>query len=108
MLFSLSLRSSTRRAQNQAFLCEQTFTEYEMSISDFLFQAYFLTFFGEKFSYILFKGRFSIKAISSRCHKLFFAGSALKKMTFPIENLLPLLTADWAVYGMLPTLKAFL
>ena len=78
-----------------------------MSISDFLFQAYFLTFFGEKFSYILFKGRFSIKAISSRCHKLFFAGSALKKMTFPIENLLPLLTADWAVYGMLPTLKAF-
>ena len=82
-----------------------------MSISDFLFQAYFLTFFGEKFSYILFKGRFSIKAISSRCHKLFFAGRALKKMTFPIEpieNLLPLLTADWAVYGMLPTLKAFL
>ena len=32
-----SLRRSTRRAQNQAFLCEQTFAEYEMSISDFLF-----------------------------------------------------------------------
>ena len=57
-----------------------------MSISDFL-----LTLWGEKFSY--FKGRFSIKAISTRCHKLFFAGSALKKMTFPIEDFPT--AADW-------------